>query len=325
MDISVFKKSTGGKELLDVSTTYNLWSLLRARYDSIETTQMLKNFIHDKDLDYMLATLLKDFQTQSEQLEKLSKKFKVKVPSRPAIDIKTSTRIDEITDKFIYKRVTADMITELLSLNAAVRTTLTNDSMRNIFKDFLFSHLDGLELLHKYGKLKGWEEIAPAYKTSKPGVKEFISTGEAFYVWRNINDRYIQSQLSELFLEFAHDPDFKALLTIGLKSLSKQIKVMEQQALLYEIQLPQRPPATLAIAIDPENLEDRFMYQILYKGIDDSVDMHIRAVLDTNRNDSLRTLFLDFYKQEILTSDRFIRYGKMKGWALVPPIYVEPA
>ncbi len=325
MDISIFKKSTGGQELLDVSTTYNLWNLLRARYDSIESTQMLKNFIHDRDLDYILGTLLKDFHTQSELLEKEAKKFKVKVPTRPAIDIRTSTRIDEITDKFIYKRATADMIAELLSLNSAVRTTLSNDNMRSLFKGFLFSHLDGLELLHKYGKLKGWEEIAPAYKTAKPGEKELLSTGEAFYVWRNINDRYIQSQLSELFLGFAHDPEFVALLTLGLKSLNKQIKAMENQALMYEVQLPQRPPATLATPIDPENLEDRFMYQILYKGIDDSVDMHIRAVLDTQRNDALRTLFLDFYKQELLTADRFIRYGKLKGWALVPPIYVEPA
>ncbi len=217
------------------------------------------------------------------------------------------------------------MIYELLSLNSAVRTTLTNDSMRNLFKDFLFSHLDGLELLHKYGKLKGWEEIAPAYKTSKPGGKELVSTGEAFYVWRNINDRYLQSQLTELFLGFAHDPSFIAILTTGLKILSKQIKTMESQALMYEVQLPQRPPASLATPIDPENLEDRFMYQILCKGIDDSVDMHMKSILNSQRNDALRTLFLDFYKQELLTSDRFIRYGKLKGWALVPPIYVEPS
>jgi len=217
------------------------------------------------------------------------------------------------------------MIAELLSLSSSVRTTLTNDRIRKTFTEFLFSHLDGLELLHKYGKLKGWEEIAPAYKTAKPSGKELISTSEAFYIWRNINDRYIQSQLSELFLGFAHDAEFVAMLSGGLKILSKQIKTIESQALTFEVQLPQRPPASLATAIDPETIEDRFMYQIIYKGIDDSVDMHIRSVLDCQRNDSLRTLFLDFYKQELATADKFIKYGKMKGWALIPPIYVEPA
>lgn len=324
MDISIFKKPTGTTQMIDVSTTYNLWNLLKARYDSIETTQMLKNFIHDKDLDLILENLLHNFQTQSEQLEKEAKKFKVGIPPRPAIDIKTSTRIDEITDKFIYKRISTDMVTELLSLSTAVRTTLTNDRMRNMFKDFLFSHLADLELLHKYGKLKGWEEIAPAYKTSQPVKAELLAVNEAFYLWRNINDRYIQSQLTDFFMGFAHDLEFTGLLTAGLKMLSKQIKTLENEALKYQVHLPQRPPASLATKIDPENLQDRFMYQIIFKGIDDSIDMHIRAVLNTQRNDSLRKLFLDLYKQELLTADRFIRYGKMKGWALVPPIYVEP-
>jgi len=272
----------------------------------------------------LLGMFLKHFQTQTEQLEKEARKFKIKAPSRPVIDVKTSTSVDEITDKFIYKRVYADMLAEMFSLNTSVRTTLTNDRLRSTFKSYLMSHVGDFELLYKYGKLKGWEEVAPAYKTTKPEVKELISTGEAYHIWRNISDRYIQSQLTDFFLGFAHDLEFKAILKEGAKVLSKQLKLMESKALNFEVQLPERPPSSLTIPIDPESLEDRFMYQLIFKGIDDSIDLHMRAVIATLRNDPLRKIFLDLYNEELNIHDNFIKYGKMKGWALVPPVYVEP-
>ncbi|MBS4026431.1 MAG: hypothetical protein KGZ96_12240 [Clostridia bacterium] len=100
--------------------------------------------------------------------------------------------------------------------------------------------------------------------------------------------------------------------------------MMEKEALKLEIQLPERPPSSLATPIDPETIEDSFMYQLIFKGIDDSIELHIRAVVNTLRNDPLRKLFLDLYKEELNIHDKVIKYGKMKGWALVPPIYVEP-
>jgi len=214
---------------------------------------------------------------------------------------------------------------EMFSLNSAVRTTLTNDRLRGIFKTFLLSHIQDFESLYEFGKLKGWEEVVPAYKTSKPVDKEAISTSEAYHIWRNISDRYIQSQLSEFFLGFVHDLEFKAILTAGTLVLSKQIKLIENLALKYEIHLPERPPSSMTTPIDTEILEDMFMYQLIFKGIDDAIDLHIRAVIATVRNDPLRKIFLDLYKEELIIHDKMIKYGKMKGWALVPPIYIEPS
>ncbi len=216
------------------------------------------------------------------------------------------------------------MMSEMFSLSTAVRTTLTNDRMRKLFRVFLISHLQDFVSLYKYGKLKGWEEIPPAYKTTKQVENEPIATGEAWHIWHNLNDRYLQSELSQHFLVFAHDSDFKAVLTIGTKALRKQIKEMEQVALKYEVPLPERPPASLRVSIEPESFEDKFMYKIIYKGIDDSIDMHIRGVIDILRNDALRKMFLDIYSSELNIQDNYFKLGKMKGWASVPPIYVEP-
>lgn len=322
--VSIFKKSTTQQDQIDVSTTFNLWSILVSRYRSIETAQTMRNFVHDKDLEIALDLLLKHFQTQTAILEKETKNFKTKAPVRPASDLKTSARIDEFTDKYIYTTMHSDMIAELLSLSHAVRTTLTNDRLRKMFSEFLLSHLDDFEKLYKYGKLKGWEEIPPAYKTAKQGEKESLSVGEAYHIWHHINDRNMQSELSQLFHGFAHDGDFKLVLQAGVKTLAEQIKTIEKIALKHEILLPERPPASLKVPIDPESLEDQFMYAIVYKGIDDSIDMHIRAVLETLRNDSVREVFLKFFRVELEKQDHFLKFGKLKGWAKVPPVYVEP-
>ncbi len=50
MGLSIFKKNDSFREQLDVSSTYNIWELLRARYASIEATQMLRNFVHDREI-----------------------------------------------------------------------------------------------------------------------------------------------------------------------------------------------------------------------------------------------------------------------------------
>lgn len=40
---------------------------------------------------------------------------------------------------------------------------------------FTLSHLNNFEQLYKYGKLKGWMDIAPSFKTNKPVDKEKLS------------------------------------------------------------------------------------------------------------------------------------------------------
>jgi len=42
-----------------MQTAHNLWNLLRARYNSIEAGQLLKNFVHDKDLEMVIEKLYK--------------------------------------------------------------------------------------------------------------------------------------------------------------------------------------------------------------------------------------------------------------------------
>jgi hypothetical protein len=188
----------------------------------------------------------------------------------------------------------------------------------------LMTHILDFEKLYKYGKLKGWETPTPAYKTSLPQEREQLSTAGAFHIWDHVSQRYDQLELTTFFLGFAHDLDFKAVLKVGQTTLSRQLTMLEELALKFEVTLPKRPSVTEKSPIDPETMTDKMMYNIIFGGIVGSIDMHIRAIIETIRNDALRQTWLDLFNDEIQMYDNFLKYGKMKGWTKVVPIYGEP-
>ena len=94
------------------------------------------------------------------------------MPNRPPLDVKFATRINDITDDYIYKKIYHDLVAQLMSLIHAVRSTSTNDNLRNIIIQDLIIHFEDFDILYKFGKLKGWEETYPTYKTSINQEKE---------------------------------------------------------------------------------------------------------------------------------------------------------
>jgi hypothetical protein len=184
--------------------------------------------------------------------------------------------------------------------------------------------VDDFEVLYKYGKLKGYMDEPPAYKTAQPVKNEPLTTSEAFHLLDHIGQRYHQLQLTQLFLGFAHDIEFRAILQQGEATLKKQAKTLEDLALKYEVPLPKQPPSSISVRVEPEAIEDRFMYLTILNGIQNAIDLHIRAVIETIRNDGLRKLTFELFSDELDLHEVFLRYGKVKGWINTVPIYGEP-
>ncbi|MGI6686401.1 MAG: hypothetical protein ACOX47_13200 [Bacillota bacterium] len=280
MDISLFKKSNIKKETIDIETAFNIWNMLRTRYESLEVIMVVKNFAHDRDFILFLDHLTESFQKRINVLEKESEKFRIKLSDRPASTFKIVTQIDELTDKYVYHRIYADLIANLFSLSRTIRTSTTNDRVRLIFQKLLIDHVASFEQLFSIGRLKGWEAVAPAYKTGANTQIEQITVSEAFHIWDHIGQRYDQLQLTQFFLNFVHDPEFTIILKTGISTLTTQIKLLEKLAYDFDVTLPERPPLSMTAHIDPESLEDKFIYATILRGIQDSTDLHIRAVIE---------------------------------------------
>jgi len=322
--ISLIRKVKNREDSIDIQEAFNIYSLLRARYVSTQTVQLFKNFVHDVGWEIILDKFEKDFEKQIIILEKLGEKFRINMPNRPPLDIKFATRINDITDDYIYKTIYHDLVAQLASLIQAVRSTGTNDNLRNIIIQDLLIHFEDFDTLYKFGKLNGWEETYPNYKTSIEQGKEELSTSEAFHIWDHLTMRYEQIELMGIFTSFTHDTEFKVILKHGLNIYNKQVSTLEKLALKLNIPLPNRPALPVTSPIDPETITDRFMYRIVLTLQLTSLDTHVRAIIETIKNEALRKLWTEFLNTEIEDYDKYLKYGKMKGWTRVIPIYAEP-
>ncbi|ATW23531.1 DUF3231 family protein [Candidatus Formimonas warabiya] len=321
---TISKKKKGDQEQIDIQEAFNIYNLLKARYVSTQTVQIFKNFIHDQDWTNILDKFMKHFIKQIGILEELGNKFRIIMPAKPPLDVRFATNINDITDDYIYKKIYHDHVAQLMSLIHAVRTTSTNDRLRNIIVKDLTSHFADFDDLYKFGKVKSWEEPYPVYKTTLPHQKEQLSTSEAFHIWDHINLRYEQIELIDLFVNFAHDSEFKAILQHGIYIFTKQVKELEQLALKMNVMLPNRPTSIATSPIDPETMKDKFMYRNILSWELNALDTHVRAIIETIRNDTLRKLWNELLNTELDYYDKYLKYGKMKGWTRVVPIYGEP-
>jgi len=324
MDVSIIKRARGGKEQIDIQEAYNIWNWLRIRYNSLETFQFYVNFIHDRDFSLLMDRFLEDTKKHMKVMEEEGQKFKIPVPDKPPRDIKFEANINQVTDKFIYNKIFADMVAELYTISRTVRSTTTNDRLRKVFTQDMLAHLRNFEFLFKYGKFKGWENIPPTYKMASPLGQEDVSLTEAFHLFDHLSERYDHLRINNFFTSIAHDQEFKTILKLGAGALSSHIKLLETELTKYGVPLPERPPSSIEITIDPESLKDRFLYRTIFTGIVEAIDLHMRAAIESIKNDSLRSLFLNILKEEVNMFDKFLKYGKTKGWTKVVPIYGEP-
>ncbi|MEW6182241.1 MAG: DUF3231 family protein [Bacillota bacterium] len=322
--ISIFKRNSSGRDVIDVSEGYNIWVIVSLRYYYIETFQIMRNFVHDRDLAIVVNSLVDLFNEQKIVLESQAAKHVVRLPARPSVEAKTASRMDVITDYLVYNQAFQLTKYDLIMLGYSIRTSTTNDSIRENFEAFAIKGIGFHNQLQKYGKLKGYQDPPPSFKTSKPVDREEISLGEAFQLWDFLSHRYDQMQLTTLFLSLSHDPDFVLVLEQGLKLLQKQIALLEGLAAQQEILLPKRPPLGMKTRIDPENLTDKFLYRMILQGIQAAIDMHMRPVIDAPKNDKLAETFINLLLEEIKIHNKFVLYGKAKGWLNQPPLMVMP-
>ncbi len=256
-----------------------------------------------------------------ELYEDKARKLKLKVPNRPPYDHKTSVQVGQFTDAYIYRHIYNGIIADMYPLVTAYRTSTTNDNIRQIIQDDLVEHLSSFELIYKYGNLKGWIDAPPSYNTFATKKPEQLTSGEAFHILDHVSHRYHQIQLTEFFLSFTHDRDLKDFLSRGAKNLERQVAKLQELALKYEINLPNQHPSSTQVPIGPEAAADDFLYSVILNGVQSVIDLHVRAVIETIRNDAIRSFFFELFIEELQMYERFLKYGKAKGWLMIVPIF----
>ncbi len=321
-NVSIFKENPDGGKQISHSEVFNIWNALRSNYTSMVKYNFLINFIHDKDFSMVLNNCLNNVNNQILDLEKIAKKFSIPVPARPPKECKIKENIGKyISDKSIYNIIYEDRVCEIATLSSCINKTTFNDFLREKFIDHTLTVIKDISELSKFGKLKGWTKIIPVIKQGGNQEKEPISVSEAYHIWDHINIRYDHINITKLYLNSIHDPELKMIVQKGQNILQKQVQQLEKKAVKYGLTLPERPPASHKTNEDHELIKDQFVFKIILNGIQNSTNLHLKAIIESVRNEQLRQLFLELLKTELSIFDSYLRYGKMKGWTHIPPSY----
>jgi len=162
----VFSQVEFGKEIHS-GEAYILWTQLQARYDTLELAQYFFQQAKDSDFKALLDHGIKNVITpQIKTLEKLMNHYKIPVTERPPVDMNLRMKNTETTrDEHMFRIIFAGSQTALLVHVKGINICI-NDALRNTFMDFLSKELHMYDNLVKYGKLKGWVHVPPAYITS---------------------------------------------------------------------------------------------------------------------------------------------------------------
>lgn len=147
-----------------------------------------------------------------------------------------------------------------------------------------------------------------------------INVSEVFHLWNHLVQRYNVIHITNVLEHFAKDEDLKLILIMGRKTLDKHVTTLEKEMNSYGIPLPVRPPKHLQTTASLEVLSDRHIYRRILRGVQSFLPTHTMAFIHST-SPKIRDLFMTLLIEEMKLYDKFLEYGKIKGYELRPPMY----
>ncbi len=313
------RKKEKQSALIGVEEAHHLWELLSNRYTVIDQLNLWINFAHDKDFVYILNQQLKEFRKESKELENLMKQFSLQAPDPNVVGVNVAGSLEAMKDPQIAKDFLAILRADIGSMIKILRNSLTNDKIRSFYMQLTQKTIDKFDNFVKYLKTKNWINLPPTYPYVQPQTTEKVSASEVYNLWEHLTYRYTNIHLTTIFSNFATDVDFKAALTAGNKVLASQTIQLEQKLLSLGITLPRDFPRSIRTPESSQMLDDRFMFNALFIGMQNAAALHAAAVQEAILNDEIRGFFTKLALSEINLRNQLLKFGKLKGWLFQEP------
>lgn len=268
----------------------------------------------------LLENYLKSLQDDVKCIEKQMSQYGVPSPDGPRIGVNAVANKESLADEIIGQLLLVLNQENAEMLLRCIRTSITNDSIRRWLIKVLIKRANYLDKLIKYLKIKGWLNQPPFYPNIPPENPEVIDTGEAFHIWDQLTFRYDSIEQTQMFMDYTTDGDFKLILQVGLMDgLRATTEALEKEAFDFGLPLPKTPSKNTGRIENVQILKDDSIYRNVLIGMQGALAMHMQAFKQATTNDRIRELFRRFLFDEIGKVDKFIMYGKSKGWLFPPP------
>lgn len=156
--------SPGVEERIGCSTVGCLWDMLTFRYDNVRQTQIFYTFVNDGDFKLIIRMGLDVLMDQINKLEYECKRFGITLPKRPPEVVGPPEDTEIVTDDHIFRTILSGIQGAGSMHVIALKQCMSDDRFNSLFQSMLKAEIAYYEKLVKYGKLKGWLNLAPKYR-----------------------------------------------------------------------------------------------------------------------------------------------------------------
>lgn len=306
---------------LNVEEAYIVWRSLVDRYITIEHFNVLKNHVHDQDLKKRLQNIIEDFMSEAKTLEEMTIKYEIKGPDKAPRDQNMAVNSEAFTDQGIAEALYRFMRLDVNLLFLSLKNTATNIDVLQLSTKLTTNSLKRVDSFIKYMKSKNWILYPPDFVKKNEEVKEDIAINEVFLLWDHLVYRYNNIRLTQVYSAYTEDKVFAELLTVGIKMLKKQAKEIEDKLLYYGVTLPKPYAESTPVPKSNQLNDDRFMFNHIFRGIQDALALHGSSVQEVIRSDELRAFFMNLTFDEMDVMVRMTKYGNANGWTNKVPLF----
>lgn len=152
---------------LDIGEAYILSEHLYYRNLCLENSTLYYKWANDTELKGIIKIGLQYLQKEVDAVEKQMDKYKVPQPTRSPRSVKVTASVNDnslINDQLIFEQIRHGCVAAVEKNLRNAIAILNNDSLRVMFINFVKEEMDIMLTCCKYGKLKGWLPVYPAYK-----------------------------------------------------------------------------------------------------------------------------------------------------------------
>lgn len=158
-------KSTKEKQrFISVIEVFYVWDILVTKLDVLETMQIFENMIEDNDLKIINHQVKDTLFSGITDMEKIMRKYDIPFPPRPPAAINSTVRLESVTDRDIFQMLYEAVQAFFPILGIGFMQSTTPD-VRKELKNHLLVVVESHEILVEYGKLKGFLNLPPAYRS----------------------------------------------------------------------------------------------------------------------------------------------------------------